>query len=366
MTVPAEPILIGSHSVLLKFFGMPRNADDPRRIEGTLTLVGPEGVLTLDALIGPQGDPGQPSPIIRPQWGSSVSDPEDLPDPATMDSNDDGRAWYIAGQWHVYSDVINDYHVVQGSIPGPQGITPDVSISAEGIEPPDPVVYGPIEVVESGPSTSPNFHFKIPMVPGPEGPASAIRLASDYDNSHSPEDGAALIYDDSTEKWKPGQPTLFAPKKYTIPHTSFTAYSGSSGRSLLASLTIEPQDYDWYPDVTGHVGIQRAPLSSAQMEIEVRIGIAGASTGETEPLCGLAPYDPSVALFDSVTMCHILPHFSNASFPGRAVAPDSTEGRCLEGTSYTIYVFGHRKGGSGGWKALVADAQLRLNVEPVL
>lgn len=366
MTVPAEPILIGGHSVYLKFFAMPRNADDPKRIEGTLTLVGPEGVLTLDALVGPQGIPGQPSPIIRPQWGSTVSDPGDLPDVGTLDSTDDGRAWYINGEWHVYSDTVNDYHVIQGSVQGPPGVTPDISISAEGIEAADPVTYGPIEVDESGTTSAPHFHFKIPMVPGPEGPASAIRLASDYDDDDPPEDGAALVWDDDLEKWKPGNPTILAVKKYSIPHTQFTAYNGSSGRQLLASQTIEPQDSDWYPDVVGHVGVQRGLLSSAQMEIEVRVGIAGASTGETEPLCGLAPYDPSVALFDSVTMCHILPHFSNSSFPGRAIAPDSAEGRCLAGTSYTFYVFGHRKGGSGSWKALVADAQLRINVEPVI
>ena len=37
MTVPAEPILIGNRSVFLKFYAMPRNAGDPRRIEGTFT-----------------------------------------------------------------------------------------------------------------------------------------------------------------------------------------------------------------------------------------------------------------------------------------------------------------------------------------
>lgn len=364
-TVSAEPILIGSHSVLLKFFAMPRNADDPKRIEGTLTLVGPEGVLTLDALVGPQGNPGEPSPIIRPQWGSSVSDPADLPDVSTLDETDDGRAWYIGGQWHVYSDTINDYHVVSGSIPGPPGATPNVTISAEVVEA-EGSVYGPIEVIPTGTTTDRNYHIKIPGVVGPEGPASAIRLASDYDEEDPPEDGASLVWDDDLEKWKPGNPKVLAVKKYTIPHSGFTGYSGSSGRQLLATLNIEPQDSDWYPDVIGHVAVKRGLISTAQLEIEVRIGVTSASTGEAEPLCGLGPYDPSVAIIDSVTQCHILPHFSDPGFPGRAIAPDSTEGRCLEGVAYTVYVFGHRKGGSGGWEALVHDAQLRVNVEPAV
>lgn len=367
MTVPTEPILIGTHAVLLKFFAMPRNADDPKRIEGTLTLVGSEGVLTLDMLVGPQGNPGEPSPIIRPQWGSSVSDVGDLPDVSTLDESDDGRAWYIEGQWHVYSDTVNDYHVIEGSIPGPAGVTPDISVSAEMIDPGEGTVYGPIEVVETGTTTSPNFHLKIPGIRGPDGPAAAIRVATDYDDTDPPENGATLIWDDDAEKWKPGQPTLFAPKKYTIPHTMFTDYNGSAGRQLLASLTIEPQDYDFYPDVLGHIRVQRGFLSSAQLEAEVRCGIAGASTGEAEPLVGLAPYDPTVALFDSVSILHILPHYSDTANPGRAAAPDSDEGRCMAGTAYTFYVFGHRRGGSGSWIFTASTtAQLRINLEPVV
>lgn len=365
-TVSAEPILIGSHSVLLKFFAMPRNADDPKRIEGTLTLVGPEGVLTLDALVGPKGNPGVPSPIIRPQWGSSVTDPGDLPEVSTLDETDDGRAWFIAGQWHVYSDTINDYHVIEGSIPGPPGATPDISISAEGIDPGEASVYGPIEVEETGTSTSPNFHFKIPMVPGPEGPASAIRLASDYDNSDPPEHGAAIVWDDDAEKWKPANPTLFAPKKWSIPHTGFVAYTGSAGRQLIGSLNIPPQDFDWYPDVIGHVILYRGFLATSGVEIEVRIGKTGESTGETEPLCGKAPYDPIWALLDSSFLLNIAPHFSDDAYPGRAVSPDASTGRCLAGDAMTIYVFTHRVSGFGDYVFNRNDAQLRVNVEPIV
>lgn len=366
MTVPAEPVYLGDLPIVAKFFGMPRNAGDPRRVEGTFTIVGGEAVVLLDALVGPPGIPGQAAPIMRPQWGSSITDPGDLPQVSTLDNTDDGRAWYIGGQFYVYSDIVNDYHVVQGSIPGPPGATPDINFSAEVIDAEGASVYGPIEVNEAGPSTNKHFHMKIPGVVGPAGPAAAIRQALDYDNSQPPEDGAVPVWDDDAEKWKPGNPTVLAVKKYTIPHTSFTGYNGSAGRKLLASHTLDVEDNDFYVDVAGHVAVKRGIISTAQVEIEVRIGIANASTGEEEPLCGLGPYDPSVALLDSVTQCHILPHFSDPSFPGRALGPDSDEGRCLAGQAYTVYVFGHRKGGSGGWEALVHDAQLRINVEPVI
>ena len=367
MTVPAEPILIGGKSVYLKFFAMPRNAGDPRRIEGTLTLVGSEGVLTLDALVGPQGIPGEPSPIIRPEWGSPVADPGDLPSLNTLDESDDGRAWYIDGEWHVYSHQAGEYVIIQGSIPGPPGTTPDISITAESVEVDTGTFsYGPIEVEETGTSAAPNFHLKIPALPGPEGPAAAIELASDYDDTVPSEPGDFLVKLDN-DKWGPGTPTFFVPRKYTIPHNSFIATTSSSARFLIASLALPPQEFDWYPDVNGHVRLRRSGLfSSAQCRVEVRIGpSATAGTGEASPLCGLGPYDPSVALLDSLTICHILPHFSDPENPDRSLSPESSVGRCEAGTGYTVFVFVNKIGGSGSWQFEQTDAQLRVDICPV-
>jgi len=365
MSIPAEPIYIGGHAVHVSFYAMPRYADDPKRIEGTFTLVGPEGVLTLDALVGPQGIPGEPSPIIRPQWGSTVTDAGDLPDTDIMDESDDGRAWYIDGSWHVYSDEDGDFHVIQGSIPGPTGITPDVGMSAEIVEAEDPFVYGDIDVDETGTSTAPHFHFKIPGIPGPEGPSAAIETASDYDDSVSAEPGDFLVFGDE-DKWKPGVPTLVLPRKYTIPHSSFTAYSGGNATQLIASLNIPAQESDWVPDVVGHLSIARNILSSQQIEVHVRIGITGASTGETEPLCGFGPFDPSSTLFDAATVIHILPHFSSAPYPGRSIQPDGSDGRFYQGDPATIYVFLRSIGGFGGYTFPNDIAQLRVDVCPVV
>ena len=366
MTVPAEPILIGNRSVFLKFYAMPRNAGDPRRIEGTFTLVGQDGVLTLDALVGPKGEPGVPSPIIRPEWGSPVKVFADLPNISTLDASDDGRAWYLSdGTWAVYAHRQGQYEIVQGSIPGPVGATPDISVTAEAIPALGPV-YGPIDVTETGTSTNPNFHIKIPAVPGPEGPASAIERASDYDLTTPSSPGDFLIKLPN-DKWGPGQPTYFVPRKYSIPHNQFIDHNGGEARFLIASLVIPAQPHDWYPDVCGHMRLKRGLLSSAQCEVEVRIGPTGTSgTGETSPLCGLAPYDPSVALLDSITVAHVMPHFSDVGDPNRSVTPDSATGRCKAGGAYTIFVFVHKLGGFGSWQFTNTDAQLRVDVCPVV
>ena len=366
MTVPAEPILIGNRSVFLKFYAMPRNAGDQRRIEGTFTLVGQDGVLTLDALVGPKGEPGVPSPIIRPEWGSPVKVFADMPNIGTLDASDDGRAWYLSdGTWAVYAHRQGQYEIVQGSIPGPVGATPDISVTAEAIPALGPV-YGPIDVTETGTSTNPNFHIKIPAVPGPEGPASAIERASDYDLA-TPSSPGDFLVKLPNDKWGPGQPTYFVPRKYSIHHNQFIDHNGGEARFLIASLVIPAQPHDWYPDVCGHMRLKRGLLSSAQCEVEVRIGPTGTSgTGDTSPLCGLAPYDPSVALLDSITVAHVMPHFSDVGDPNRSVTPDSATGRCKAGGAYTIFVFVHKLGGFGSWQFTNTDAQLRVDVCPVV
>lgn len=363
MTTPVEPIYIGGQRVFVKFFAMQRNPGDPSRIEGTFTLVGNEGVLTLDALVGPQGIPGTPSPIIRPEWGSPVTSAEDLPALASLEDADNGRAWYIDGEWHVYHE--GNWHIIQGSIEGPPGVTPDISVSAEVIEA-EGSVYGPIDVVESGTSAAPNFHIKIPGVPGPEGPAASIGSASDFDDSDAEVGKFVGVVDNDPISYGLIEPSVLYPKIYTVPESNFLDYTGTEGQFLITSLNIPAQSYDWYPDVVGHVRIRRSGLlSTAQVEVEVRIGDTGVGTGNTAPLCGLAPYDPTMALFDSVTIAHIAPHFSDVADPLRSISPDSAAARVPAGQAKTIYVFIHKLGGVGNYEFTNPGAQLRVSLIPV-
>lgn len=358
----AEPVFAGEYLTRMKWFLLPREPGTPRRIVGTATIVDDEATLLTDAIVGPQGIPGEPADIIRREYG--ITDPGDLPSVSMLDESDYGRAWYIAGQWHVFDH--GEYHVIQGSIQGPPGDSPVLSMSAEVVEAPDEGPVGTIEVQESGTSMAPHYHLLIPGTPGPEGPAAAIEEATDYDDDGTPAEEGDMLIKKADGKWGPGTPTLFTPRKYTIPHNSFIAHQGNEPRFLIASKNLPAQDNDWYPDVVGHVKMKRGNiLSSVQVEIEVRIGLTGASTGEGEPLCGLAPYDPSVALLDSATIAHILPHFSDSGDPDRSTDPDTSAGRCGAGDAYTVYVFVHKIGGSGSWE-FVKDynAQLRINVEP--
>lgn len=368
----AEPIYIGDQAVSFKWFVIGREPGEPPRIEGFATAIAGEGVLTLDAIRGEQGEKGESSPIIRRQW-PTLSDPADLPDVATLDETDDGRAWYIGGEWHIYDD--GAYHIVSGSLPGPPGVTPDISVTAELVEADDPVTYGPITVTMSGPASSPNAHIEIPGVPGPEGPAAALVSASDLDEDtiDDAEVGDIIAITDISEPegvitWGIVKPAFLSPQVFTIPHNSFVNHTGSEGRFMIASLDIPAAEFDRYPSVRGHVQLQRSGiLSSVQCEVEVRFGLTGVGTGEEEQLCGLAPYDPTIALLDSATIAHILPHWSDTSNPSFALNPDTSAGRIDAGDAVTFYVFVHKIAGAGSWQFVRGTtAQLEIVLNPIV
>jgi len=373
--IPLEPIYIGEHALVAKFFVMARNPGDPRRIEGTFTIVGDDATLTLDAIVGPRGLPGAPSPIIRPQWGSTVTEVGDLPDVDTLDETDRGRAWYINGFWHVYDEdddgTSGAYHVIQGSIAGPKGDTVTPTFSAELVLPEDldpDQEANEIKVEKDGPTLTPNFHLKVPteLLQGPEGPSAAIENADDY-TGPSAEPGQILGKTSETT-WGAVDPIQRPLEKYSLPAANFTDYTGSAGRQLIGTLDVPAADFDRYVHLNGHVKISRPALfSSAQVEVEVRMGITGAGTGETQELVGLAPFDPIWSLLDQSAIAVINDHYSTDLEPTRAIAPDSSVGRLLEGNPYTFYVFTHRAGGAGSYtftKGYIAQLNVILSAAP--
>lgn len=368
MTTPAqfnlEPIYIGGQAVYVKFFAMQRNPGDPSRIEGTFTLMGGEGVLSLDGLVGPPGRPGEAAPIMRPQYDSPITDVDDLPDPATLDDSDNGRGWYIDGSWWIWQN--GEYHNVQGSIPGPPGVTPDISVSAALVDKGDPPVYGPIDVIETGTSTNPNFHIEVPAVRGPEGPAGAIEAAADYDDGGTPSEVGDWLTKISEDKWGPARPSLAVPRVWTIPEAGFLAHNGAEGRFLIASINLPAAETDCYLDVIGAIRMKRAFLSTAQLEVEVRVGLTGTGTGETEALVGFAGNDPALLSIDQEYIMNIHPCYSDPNQQLRSISPDTSVGRILAGQAVTVYTFIHKAGGSGGYVFATPTAQLRVMSIPVL
>lgn len=364
MTIPVEPIYIGNRFVQIKFYAMPRNPGDPQMIAGTLTLMPDEAALTLDALIGPQGPRGLTSPFWRPEWQSTITNPADLPD--TLGEADSGRAWYISGFWHIWDG--DNWQVILGSIPGPPGPTPNISLTAEQIEMTGAIPYGDIVVQEGGTDENPTFHLLIPGIPGPKGDNSRISESLDYEGEVL--DGQTLIWDasayDGEGRWRPGDPTQQSVKYLTLPEGSFgPAGTFSAARTIIAVATILGQDAAWYPKVGGHVRWKRYGLfNSAQVIVEVRMLPQGSTDApETGELIGKALYDPGT--LDAETIAHIRDHWSDVTEPTRAVSPESAVGRVSKDQGVDIYVMLRREAGSGTYMYVTKDSQLSIEMLPV-
>lgn len=362
--LPSAPVFLGDHRALLRFYAYQRKPGDPPLTIGTFTLDSEDAVVVLNALKGEKGEPGTPSPIIRPQWGHGYSSVAALhAGENTLTTLDSGRAWYINGTWNIWTG--SAWRQEQGSLEGPPGPTPDLSMSAEIVPPAISGPYGEILVDRSGTDEDPHFHLKIPGIPGPQGDNSTIRGALDYNNDADPLDGQGIVFDLASGKFKPGDLSPYAAELYTIPQGAFQNGSFSTGEQIIGQLTIEARSTAWYPDVMGHVRWRRAILSTAQVQIEVRIEFENTtpSVPGNAPICALGPFDPST--LDTTTVSHIAPHFSHEGDPMRAVSPTSAVGRIPANQAVNVYVIARRIGGSGSYVIDAEWSQLALRAYPV-
>lgn len=366
MTVPTEPLFLGSRYVQIKFYAAPRNPGDPSTIVGTLTLMPDENVLVLDALKGDKGDPGPTAPFWRPQWQSTITNPADL-DELPLTDADAGKAWYISGYWHVWTgDEIIPF---LGAIPGPPGITPNISIRASQVLAPESGPYGEFDVDEGGDAENPTFWFYVPGIPGPPGDNARIAEAEDVYGTFI--EGKALVWSadaggDGVPGFAPGDASPQAMKWISFPESSFgPGNTYSSSRTVILSGQVPAQANAYYPDVDGHLRWKRSGLfNSAQVEVEVRwLPEGSSSSAETGQLIGRALYDPST--LDAETIAHIKAHHSDASDPSRAVSPDTEVGRIPADQAVRVYVILYRSAGSGSYVYPVPGSYLNYRMHPV-
>lgn len=360
MTIPVEPLYIGSRFVNIKFYAMPRHPGDPQMIAGTLTLMPDENALTLDALMGPQGPRGLPAPFWRPEWQSTITNPADLPSGLT--DADAGRAWYIAGFWHIWDG--DNWQVILGAIPGPPGLTPNLQMTAEQVPMTGGTPYGEVVVQPGGTDENPTFHLLIPGIPGPKGDNSRISESLDFQGE--PLDGQTILWNETAHKWEPGDASQQSTGYITIPEGAFGSGGTFSGsRQVICAPRIAAQSQAWYPKVGGHVRWKRAGLfNSAQICVEVRYLPAGSTDApETGQLCGKALYDPST--LDAETIAHIRDHWSSTADPTRAIGPESAVGRISKDQAIDLYVILYREGGSGNYAWAPKDSHLSVEILPV-
>src|SRR5689334_13525137 len=98
---PGSDVYLGYKMSRLHFWAMVSDLDTPAGMAGSFEMFDGEGAVTLDALVGPKGNPGQNAPIVDMQY-DSIEDEEDLPQNLTDDPTDVGKAWWIGNLVHVW------------------------------------------------------------------------------------------------------------------------------------------------------------------------------------------------------------------------------------------------------------------------
>lgn len=332
------------------WYGVVGDSDTPGGMAATLEMVDNEAVITTDVLIGPKGDPGEPSPIVKLQWPALESATELQPFRTQLGNNatDIGKAWWVGSVVYVWDG--SDFRMVRPGPAGPAGATPQITVSAETIPLDERGPGVTDEVEQSGTSLNPHLHFKLLSPQGPEGPSTNITGAPDYDNTNPPEDGQTLVWSADLDKWTPSDYAARQPKHYSVPEQAFSNFSGLAQTHTILSYVIEAQDFDWTPYVTGHIKARGIELDSDPLTIGCEVRLGDAETGQLI----------ARGFGDRSDWTHLKPHFSTPGEPTRAVSPDNQIATVQAGQTATINVRLYNDGLIGSYVFNRTGAQLSI------
>lgn len=337
--------------VLLKarVYGLPALPGQPPLQMAQLSIAGEDAALAIPALEGAPGPPGAPAPPFKWQF-PALDAPSELPGTLADTATDRGKAWVVkdgAGTADVAYWTGTQYkYFVDAFGPGLPGPTPQVTATGERV-----AEDAPFEVDITGSASAPNLHFKIPGMPGPDGPAGPWPL---FNAAAARAAGDVPTWDAGANKFVPAAVSVPRPRRYTLSESSFTAYSGTNASVLLAAMVLPAQPWPCHVDVSGHLRVGQASGSSSRVAVSVRLNDQ------------LAGQIVAKGLGVTTGVVQIGPHYSSQTSgqTGVASSPESTVGLVAADTAATLYVVAGRDSGSGGWTADSVDAQLSVTMIP--
>ena len=353
MAEPGDKVYLGSILTNVHMWGIVSDLVTPSGMIATFEVLGNDGVITMDALVGPQGIPGENAPIVKMQYVSDVEVIGDLPDNLTESEEDIGKAWWIDNFIYLWTGV--EYVQKQMGTAGPPGPTPRIHPNIILLDP-DGTVDSYVNV--GGTTIDPTLAFGLKVPRGPAGPSGPIRDAEDYDNSVGPHDGDVIAWSTALNKFHPTQDASPSPKLYSLPEGNFTAFTGFTTRQTIASIAIPPQPFDWVPYVTGHVRAVGVELDSDPLILgcEVRLGDPTAGVLVARGFGNLSTY------------ANIIPHYSTPTSVSDAITPDNHLSRVVAAhtsTAGTLYVNLFNDGITGAYVFSTRGSQLAVMVMPV-
>lgn len=350
--IPAgSDVYLGSILSNVHLWGMVSDLATPSMMSGSFEILANDGAITLDALVGPQGIPGQNSPIVEMQWDHFDS-PDDLPDNLTDTEEDIGKAWWIGNQVYVWDGT--GYQIKAMGTQGPPGPVPLIHPTVELLDPYDPNAV--TEIIVSGTATEPGWHMKLKVPPGPKGDNATIQDATDYDDSMPPEIGEAIVWNGTL--YQPQPIGNIGVKFYTMPESQFTNFTGITTRQNVGQWLIPPQEWDWVPFVIGHMKARGIEADSDPLTLGFEV-LLGDPTSGTLVARGFGNRAEETTL---------LPHFSRPGSPSDAITPNNQVAVVeagATGAASTLFVNLFNDGITGVYSFNKKNAQMALLAIPV-
>ncbi|APD18193.1 minor tail protein [Mycobacterium phage Hammy] len=334
------------------WMGIVSDGRTPGGMSATLEMVDGEAVITTDVLVGPKGDKGDPAPLVDLQWPPLESPTELVQIQNELGPEDKGKGWWIGSVVYVWTGT--QFQMVRPGPAGPPGATPQISVTCETIPLAERLPGVKDEVQRSGTSLNPHLHFRLLSPQGPVGPSTNITGAPDYDNTKPPKDGQTMVWSSVKSKWLPSDFTNKHPRLYSVPEAAFTPFTGLAQRQSILQYTVEPQDFAWTPYVTGHLKAFGLALDTDPLTIGVEVRLGSATSGQL-----IARGFGNIASWSN-----ILPHYSTATDPATAVAPDNGIATVAAGQPAVINVNLYNDGLLGAYIFNRNGAQLSILVVP--
>lgn len=358
MTSPSigDQVYLGTFLVNTHVYGVVTPPDTPDQFSATFEIIGDQGTLMTNALIGPAGPPGTNSFALRLQK-DNIDDPADLPQTLLNIDADIGKYWII-------DDVDGDGNIIGSSAyiwygtayrrimmgtPGPPGPVPIISPSIELL---DPNGLDDSSVDVTGSTLSPSWLLKLKVPAGPPGPSALLSTCPDVTISGSQAAGSVLAWNGT--KWVPSPPDSTIPMFYTVPESAFTSASGvASSVVTVCTYAVPQQTHGWKPWVFGQMQIFGANISATPLLVGAEVRLGDATTG------------PIVArgFGNSLGYVTLIPHSSDATNPSSALTPQNSYAKVAAnhtGAVGTLYVNLVNQGLAGVYDFHSANAQLSV------
>lgn len=357
--IPGDPVYLGSFLANTHWYGVVGDGETPAMQVATMEAVHQDAVIALDALRGDKGDKGDPADIVKMQYTPGITASAHLPTASAANGftrpltlADVGFTWWIGNQVYVWTGT--NYIVKSMGSPGLTGETPTVTFTFERVAPGTGTT-----TEQSGTSLNPHVHVKVDPPAGPQGPASAILLAADYDNTLPPESGQIPTWVEDSAKpyggvWRPSNFAAKHPRIYSVPEQAFTNFTGIAQRHTVLSYTLEAQDYDCIPEVSGHIKAFGVEFDVDPLAIGVEVRMGDPTTGT---LIGRGFGNSS--MWSTIT-----PHYSEPGDPTAAVAPGNGLAVIEAGQSAVINVNLYNDGLLGAYIYNKAGSQLIIKTIP--